>query len=221
MGNLPGRRPRSEPRAALRRHDDEEPGLPHDRDLLRRRRAPAAARVRGPARARVTHPGLAQDPVPLVHPDVQHPELHGRCHGDLGGGSFLLGPLADRRSAALAGSYRCPGGPGLRARQPARIRDHAAPCARAQPALDLHVRIADNRRCPGLPRGRGGRLLGRQSLADRVRSRSAPPRPPLAQRPGAPGGSPRRSEDRSLQRPVLRLGARRGARRARSASSAR
>src|SRR5947207_737294 len=99
--------------------------------------------------------------------------------------------------SACAGRVRRP--------EPRPARGDAQPRARLRAARDgalLFRRPVGRARARG-PRRRRRLLLAAEPVADPARARPAPPDPPLARRPAAPGRGPRRPEDRPLQRARL------------------
>ena len=208
------RDPRGQRRAGavLRRAHAGQQELPHDRRLPDRRRAAAAAGVAGGAAVDPAHPRVAAQPRHLVRPDHQHPRLHDRDDGGVGGCRHRDGrgqPDRERRHSLRARRHRRLGrarGAQLGAagaHDPLGQRPPDAPALLVPDALD-GIRLRGARRRPR-------RLLDRQPLARPVRDRPAAADPPGSVGAAAAGRGARRPEDRPLQRALLRFGADGGA----------
>ncbi len=198
-------------RTALRGADASRPVVPHDDRLPHPGGHAPPAGARRPDGRRPAHPGMAEGALPLVHPGLQHRQLHAERSGGVGGGADRgeLEPEPGRDvRARRPRSFRR-----LRHAEPRPARDHAPFRARPHAARDrslLRREPLDRLR----PRSARRRLRGHldvEPMAPSDRRRPAPPDPPLAERSGPPGGGARRSEDRPLQCPLLRRRAARGA----------
>ena len=88
-----------------------EPVVPHVHRLPDPGRAAAAAGARRADRRRPARPGVAQGPVRLVHPELQHLQLHARDAGGVGRArTCILGDALSRATTlrwALAGLAAC------------------------------------------------------------------------------------------------------------------
>ena len=158
------------------------------------------------------HPRMAAEPRHLVRPDHQHPRLHDRDDGGVGGCRHRDGrgrPGRERRHSLRARRHRRLGrarGAQLGAagaHDPLGQRPPDAPALLVPDALD-GIRLRGARRRPR-------RLLDRQPLARPVRDRPAAADPPGSVGAAAAGRGARRPEDRPLQRTLLRFGADGGA----------
>ena len=173
-------------------------------------------------RRRPASPGLAPQPDCLVHPVVQHLQLHARdarCVGECPRDPRRGRADRKRRRSLRARGPRCLRL--LRRSQLGSDRAHAAPRSRPVDAAPLLLPALLHGARLRRPRRRRGDVLDVQPVADPVRDRPAAAHSPSPVRAAAPGGGARRSEDGALQRTSLLGRARRRSSAARSGSSAR
>ena len=198
-------------RPALRGDHAPQPVVPHDNRLPRPGGAHPAAGAAPADRRRPARPRVAQAALPLVHPELQHRELHARPVRRVG---HRARPprreLADRRRVGahrrgLGGRRRR-----LRGGESRRARGDAAPRTRAFLAHERPLQLREPLDRPrARDHGRPGHVdVADEPVAGRAGARSAGPHLPVARDPGARGGGARRPEDGPVQHAPLHHGAR-------------